>query len=764
MDLSYFNFLAKYILDDTSITEKYPWKIAIYRLYENSWYEGDKPVTNSKIMSLLHKAWGCKKDQKFQNIHITRLENLDAIIATIIPPRTRHTTIGDFSKRLAMSISNAEHKYYAMHDKLTRLYNRVGFEKEFQRKLAETNVLDSGNRNSTSSRKYIALLILDIDHFKQLNDSYDHSFGDAVLKAFAWRIKDFSAELETVENVGITLGRQGGEEFEILLTNLSGKAQTIKIAELFREKINSEVIPSKSQLPAIVKELQLEHIKIPPERERHIRASIGCAVLLVNSRMDSVADQTYAELKRKADAALSRAKADGRDRVCNYDHILQKHGRVIRSFPEVSLVAIDLGEDVGAMAGDVFEVTPVEFSGGYELTREDARSTRLLGIIPRIPTAKIVVVETQREVSFCRVIESTGNDPFPHNASLRKIPCGINTPILDVAVPELESALCSYSAFEKSLNQLSDFTGLVFISIEPICGGVNCTERSASEVQRKHLHAFVHGLRIILPPKTIFGYVDYKTIVLKFHQLDADEKITRKYINQLASISIENHRVIIGALLKDTLENIVREGLSYSPGAILYYVRLAHFVAKKGATQNVEIFDITETCKQAIYDLRLENRKSDMLLEYHRLSSYGFKNANLDNQIGIILLEMNDMTFLSVAEQAIESAIAIDDNEVAFKANLAIVKTKLAKYQDAYGLFVDARKFMDESGLYWLYSLAFAKAAMEQYKRDQTVIKPDDLTKAIRRALADSSPSSVQEIEWYSEIEMFSKAIQNRMT
>jgi two-component system cell cycle response regulator len=125
-------------------------------------------------------------------------------------------------------------------------------------------------------------MILDIDHFKQVNDSYGHHCGDEVLKTFADRLRG-------IIRGGDLLCRLGGEEFVIVMPGVDVAAAT-RIAERARLAIKEEpfvIDPATQAIPVTV--------------------SIGVA--------ERALDDDASALYRRADRALYRAKAEGRNRV-----------------------------------------------------------------------------------------------------------------------------------------------------------------------------------------------------------------------------------------------------------------------------------------------------------------------------------------------------------------------------------------------------------------------------------------------------------------
>jgi diguanylate cyclase (GGDEF)-like protein len=155
-------------------------------------------------------------------------------------------------------------------DALSRLFNRGGFERH-----AELAMQDAARQGVP-----VALVIADLDHFKNINDSFGHARGDRVIEAFGGFLGEAAAEHHVA-------GRIGGEEFAIILpgTNLAA-------GRLFAEGARSAF----GGLP--IQGLPADH---------RCSASFGVAEL--------APDETFADLLRRADEALYQAKAAGRDCV-----------------------------------------------------------------------------------------------------------------------------------------------------------------------------------------------------------------------------------------------------------------------------------------------------------------------------------------------------------------------------------------------------------------------------------------------------------------
>jgi diguanylate cyclase (GGDEF)-like protein len=172
-------------------------------------------------------------------------------------------------------------------DPLTGVNNRRFLEQRIGEEL------DRCRRNSDP----ISCLFLDIDYFKQVNDKQGHQAGDRVLCAVA-------AAIKTQLRSNDVLSRYGGEEFVALLSNI-GEAMALEIAERIRRTIQSLVI-----------ELESESISVT--------ISIGSATYEAHTSSSPLDSEISSRLLKTADAALYKAKRQGRNRVENGGKILEK--------------------------------------------------------------------------------------------------------------------------------------------------------------------------------------------------------------------------------------------------------------------------------------------------------------------------------------------------------------------------------------------------------------------------------------------------------
>jgi diguanylate cyclase (GGDEF)-like protein len=183
------------------------------------------------------------------------------------------TVVGE---RISLALANLRLREVlrgqSIRDPLTGLFNRRFMEESLEREL----------RRAIRGKQQVALLMLDIDHFKRFNDTFGHQAGDALLRALGNLLKESTRGQDVV-------CRYGGEEFAFVLAGASLDAAR-KRAELLREEIKQLNVRHGGQLLGAV------------------TLSVGIAVFPDNG-------DSAEHLLKAADDALYRAKEQGRDRI-----------------------------------------------------------------------------------------------------------------------------------------------------------------------------------------------------------------------------------------------------------------------------------------------------------------------------------------------------------------------------------------------------------------------------------------------------------------
>jgi diguanylate cyclase len=201
-------------------------------------------------------------------------QTLQSITELITQRELRHRqTLRQLERRINHLMRELEQaRRESTTDPLTGLYNRRAFEECLQHTIGLNRLFG-----------YPAtMMLIDIDHFKQVNDTYGHAAGDAVLKAVAEQI------VRVCKRKSDFAARYGGEEFAVILRETTLR-EAQRIAQQLAEQVRRHAIP------------------IPDSEPIRVTVSIGVSELRANEGAD--------EWFRRTDALLYQAKQAGRDQV-----------------------------------------------------------------------------------------------------------------------------------------------------------------------------------------------------------------------------------------------------------------------------------------------------------------------------------------------------------------------------------------------------------------------------------------------------------------
>jgi diguanylate cyclase (GGDEF)-like protein len=195
-----------------------------------------------------------QRDRRFTEEELSQLESL--LVSLLYPLRN--------------ALLYRQANLSALRDPLTGAGNRIAMEQSLTREI----------EIARRQQQPLSVLMLDIDHFKSINDTHGHATGDEVLRRVADSIKD---RLRNIDQVF----RFGGEEFLIVLTN-TGREPAALVGERLRNAALQLTYPVNG-------------------RAVELTVSLGCSTLLPGESPDS--------LLRRADSALYAAKRQGRNRL-----------------------------------------------------------------------------------------------------------------------------------------------------------------------------------------------------------------------------------------------------------------------------------------------------------------------------------------------------------------------------------------------------------------------------------------------------------------
>jgi diguanylate cyclase (GGDEF)-like protein len=217
-------------------------------------------VVHSETVGLLHLQLGTDSNRSEEAQHQDVIQQLAAIFADQVALAVTNLRLRETLRR------------QSIHDPLTGLHNRRYLQEVMQRELARTE----------RKKTMLAVIILDVDHFKHFNDTYGHEAGDAVLRSLAQLIE------RQIRGSDIAC-RYGGEEFILVLPEASLSIARQR-GELLREAA------------------QGMHVTLSGQTLGVVSITLGLALFPLHGR-------TSEELIQAADAALYRAKQAGRNRL-----------------------------------------------------------------------------------------------------------------------------------------------------------------------------------------------------------------------------------------------------------------------------------------------------------------------------------------------------------------------------------------------------------------------------------------------------------------
>ena len=190
-----------------------------------SWLNFIDNKTHRKLLNeynqLTYKDGGHGESKIFECDFFDKNNNKKIILCTLAPIPGTENSVASLADITELKKAERQIYHQAFHDTLTGLPNRALF----------IEILNMAiKRSKRRGDYYFAVLYLDIDRFKLVNDSLGHNVGDKLLVAFANRIKDSLREIDS-------LARFGGDEFVILLEDIESEEYASNIAERLQKKL-----------------------------------------------------------------------------------------------------------------------------------------------------------------------------------------------------------------------------------------------------------------------------------------------------------------------------------------------------------------------------------------------------------------------------------------------------------------------------------------------------------------------------------------------
>lgn len=332
--------------------------------YFNHWRNMDGiEITESHLLFCLNKS----KQEKISYhqpgsstawFHFPEINFVLALHCTKSP---RAATRNKYREKFNSIYEASINSYRVAHNALTGWLAKDAFSEKLLlclSKMAASSTVSDDTQES-SLPKAVSVMALDIDYFKQVNDTWGHYYGDQVLKAFGQRPEEVAKRIEDSSEgeIDVFVGHPSGEEFLVVIFANAAKEQFTEWASLFRVKIADSFLPSDAEWTALTRHAPASATP-PPLQERTVTTSIGVTQHTSVPRSGDRA-KFAAELLERADTALYRAKAAGRNQVIFYDEILASCGKILEYDKATGVAALDIGKNVGVTVGQEFKVFPL---------------------------------------------------------------------------------------------------------------------------------------------------------------------------------------------------------------------------------------------------------------------------------------------------------------------------------------------------------------------------------------------------------------------
>ncbi|MDP3586514.1 MAG: GGDEF domain-containing protein [Sulfuricurvum sp.] len=734
MKLAKFNIFA-----DNLLTEEFPppyVKCVVYRFFNGKWFDSNNDVLKDQSLAeRLSKSetHNSSKEKSSLDAWFPIIELNAVVIATfstspVIKTRDKFQTI------LIRLLQNSENQYNAMHDALTGLYNKKSLEellKESFDDILEFNI-NIDNTDLGQESKSICIMTFDIDHFKQVNDTFGHLYGDVVLKYFAIRLDILANEISKNyrNSIKFNLGRNGGEEFLLILEGFITNDHIETIAQKFLSYISDTPLLSDEEW----KDNNVTSLHLPHVSERRITTSIGISSLFYCQNAMDNSIENRLKLLNESDAALYRAKSGGRNTFRSFSDIISMYGQVLDHHKETNKVIIDIGSLVGGSIGQEFLVFHPDFNGSTPFLFSDGRTTKRIGTYPRFAIGRIVVFDVQKEISFCEVIEAPPLTYFQIGSYLEALPLGAISHLLksNGLLHSLHRPfLVASSELPNLVKNIIDSNKKPYVATYVIV--------NLDELSRTHGHATINktlallyeNIKLEFGSSAFISQINQTEMVLVIAD-DEYENNSDKVLDVIESVESKCDglaNIIAGIydhqyLVTSCEERKAQDQSTYSANNALDLSRYA--ASKEGRLSSNKITNFNSFTPSIILDSHRKSGKfKQAIADYYKFKEIGVLNSNFENQFAITSLK-SDYNELDAPLIALQLATTLSPQDGMFNANYAILLFRKNLFADALEYFQKA-KMINGFKVPKIYRTAFAFTKYECWKEDHTKIDLHEL-------------------------------------
>lgn len=669
------------------------------------------------------------------------------------PPKT------DTQKYINLALENcarhANNAFHAAHDSLTELLNRHSLENEL---LSMIIAPEDNNLSDLATQNQIAVLAFDIDHFKQVNDTYGHLYGDIVLRSFARRIELLANNLITDgeykdKKTEFLVSRPGGEEFTVIVKGFLSDSEICNLADKFRDEIAAKELPTLDEW-AQYEELGLTTgLTFPLERERKITCSVG----VVSSGFPTSGaspKQTITNLLNRADLALYKAKTSGRNRVCYFPDIVKKYGRVLEVNSDTGILVIDLGSEVGLKYGQELLVFHPKFDGSTDYVHLDGRTSKRMGTYPRLYSARIEAFDVQKEISFCRLLElSIPENILQKDSWLEAVPIGV---ISHLVKSQASSGLSSAKANDgpistELLKERISEIDRPFCAVLRIADEETVIENLGAASVNKILANLYNQLKLNFSILSSIGYIQPTqfALVLSNSVVNDSVDLVKDILTKINDSYGGKVRVVAGIFDPETAEDNsnlwLDDKVNYSKS-----LELAALLSLIAINKNEEVCMVfnESTLTQIANKLEEIVGPEQALDDLMMLSEYGIKKADFENSIAKVAFVLKKY---DLALEKISLATSISPSTPIFWANFGLIYFMQGNYKEAYINFSKAEVLHSE-GVPLSYLGAMAQSAYKARLEGEN-IEQDKVKLLVQKSIEGSSKMDFCDISILLEIQ-----------
>jgi diguanylate cyclase (GGDEF)-like protein len=656
---------------------------AVYRHTHGEWTteEGEK-ISDVKLEPDLERVLGIGTHwrRKHDPIAYFPLKHIDCVVEVTCATPSRPATREKIQTILTEALKHSTHEFDAAHDSLTALLNSRSLESLLRR--ATTSATTSAGEGALDSLPTTTLIALDIDHFKQVNDSYGHDYGDLVLQCFASRLEKIVSNLEANSGgLELTTARMGGEEFAVVVRGAPSVDASRAIAERIRLVIADTVLPSDEEWEGLPTEQRARSLALPHMSERRITVSVGVSSPV--SPLDS-SEKAMHDLRREADAALYRAKSGGRNTVRLFPEIRDHFGTVLEHHADTDIVVIDIGSQVAVREGHEFFVYHPDFTGSRAYIASDGRSQKRLGTYPKVSSGRLVVFDVQPEVAFCRVAARSAQR-FPPGSLLEFIPAGSIGHLIksDAQIGPERQGLVAADRIQEFIRDTAETEQLSTIVFA--LNDIEALERSRGVVFiNRALAALFEAIKAVMPRNAVISQLQSDTLALAARGKIEAAALALEVITNAGS-QVEDGAGFRGGLFSTAVARLKEGDKSILVRThALDYARYAALPAV--ASENSAVHSFTAyTADRVLYSQRLVGKVKEARRDYRTFKELGVDYFGIENQMA--LLEMVENNW-DAAIEFLRRALALFPEYDTLKSNMAFAEFGRGRFEESYGLYL----------------------------------------------------------------------------